>query len=147
MTMEQKIGQLVITGYGSVDEVINSDISFGGVILFGRNIKSVSETKGDIARLQGSFNIPLFISVDQEGGRVTRLPKEYGSFESALDVGMKNDQVHYDYGTRTATALKDMGFNLNFAPVAISFQIRQYRNSRQTYGKDPETVSKWQWKY
>jgi beta-N-acetylhexosaminidase len=144
MTIEQKIGQLVITGYGSVDEVINSDISFGGVILFGRNIKSVSETKGDIARLQGSFNIPLFISVDQEGGRVTRLPKEYGSFESALDVGKKNDPKYaYDYGTRTATALKDMGFNLNFAPVCDIFSNPDNTViADRAYGKDPETVSK-----
>lgn len=144
MTIEQKIGQLVITGYGSVDEVINSDISFGGVILFGRNIKSVSETKGDIARLQGSFKIPLFISVDQEGGRVTRLPKEYGSFESALDVGKKNDPKYaYDYGTRTATALKDMGFNLNFAPVCDIFSNPDNTViADRAYGKDPETVSK-----
>ncbi len=144
MTIEQKIGQLIITGYGSVEEVINSNIAFGGVILFGRNIKSVSETKSDIARLQENFDIPLFISVDQEGGRVTRLPKEYGSFESALDVGKKNDPKYaYDYGTRTATALKDMGFNLNFAPVCDIFSNPDNTViADRAYGKDPETVSK-----
>ena len=144
MSLEEKIGQIVITGYDRVDEVIDSDINFGGIILFKKNIPSGADTKADILKLNKSFNIPMFISVDQEGGRVSRLPKEYGTFESALSVGETNDLTYaYNFGANTGTALKDIGFNLNFAPVCDIFSNPNNTViADRAFGREPERVSK-----
>lgn len=142
MTIEEKVAQLIITGYNNVDEVVNANINFCGVILFKKNISTISKTKSDIDKLK-SFKYHLFVSVDQEGGRVSRLPEESGSFEAALEIGNKNDkQYAYSFGKKTGIALSNIGFNLNFAPV---FDI--YSNSKNTviadraFGKTPDRVS------
>ena len=126
MTIEEKIGQLLIFGYETVDdaEAVIRDIKPGGVILFGRNIQSAQQTRSDISRLQavaavsGGQPIRLFVSVDQEGGRVSRLPAESGLFESARELGIRDDPSGtFAYGKRTAAALIDLGINLDYAPV------------------------------
>jgi len=81
MSINEKIGQLMIVGFNgtSVDENINDLIKtsyIGGVILFGNNVESlngVTELINNIKLSNMNNKIPLFISVDEEGGRVARL--------------------------------------------------------------------------
>lgn len=126
MTIDEKIGQLLIFGYETVEdaEAVIRDLKPGGVILFGRNIQSVQQTRSDISRLQAvaaeseGQPVPLLISIDQEGGRVSRLPAESGVFESARELGFRDDPSStLAFGKRTAAALLDLGFNLDYAPV------------------------------
>lgn len=126
MTIEEKIGQLLIFGYETVEdaEAVIRDLKPGGVILFGRNIQSAPQTRSDISRLQAvaaesdGQPVPLLISVDQEGGRVNRLPAESGLIESARELGLSDDPSSTRaFGKRTAAALIDLGFNLDYAPV------------------------------
>ena len=126
MTIDEKIGQLLIFGYETVEdaEAVIRDLKPGGVILFGRNIQSAQQTRSDISRLQAvaaeseGQPVPLLISIDQEGGRVSRLPAESGVFESARELGFKDDpSITLAFGKRTAAALLDLGFNLDYAPV------------------------------
>jgi beta-N-acetylhexosaminidase len=62
--------------------------------------------------------IPLFVSIDQEGGRVNRLKEKYGFPKSLSAANMSSslDSVKY-YGQATAATLAGLGFNVNFAPV------------------------------
>lgn len=84
MDIDEKIGQMVIGGYENINEIlpIISENKLGGVILFQKNISSVSQTIKDSNTLKmsnGQNKIPIFLSVDQEGGKVNRLPGEMGS--------------------------------------------------------------------
>ena len=126
MTIEEKVGQLLIFGYDDIDdaESVVRDLHPGGVVLFGSNIRTPAQTRTDIDALQAAAlqgegaDIPLFVAVDQEGGRVSRLPAEAGIFESARQVGSRNDLAYTQaFGEKTGHALRDLGFNVDFAPV------------------------------
>lgn len=142
MTIEEKIGQLVITGYSKMYAVVSTNINFCGVILFKGNIPSAVKAKNDINKLK-AFRTPFFVSVDQEGGRVSRLPEESGSFEAALEVGNRNDREYaYSFGSRMGIALREIGFNVNFAPVLDIFSNPSNTViADRAFGKTPERVS------
>ncbi len=149
MSIDEKIGQLIIGGYDNIAEILPviRENKLGGVILYKKNIRSVSQTIRDINILKESNQlnkIPIFISIDQEGGKVSRLPEEMGIFESALSVGNRNDPAYaFNFGSKTAKTLKQLGFNLNFAPI-----MDIYSNPRNTiiadrsFGITPERVSR-----
>ena len=108
MTLDEKIGQMIITGFdGSeynddMDRLIN-EYKVGGVILFARNIEDSSQMIELTRALQeNNNNIPLFISIDEEGGRVSRLPEDIEKFPAAFDIGLiNNDQTAHENGKET----------------------------------------------
>lgn len=124
MTLDEKIGQMIITGFdGSeynddMDRLIN-EYKVGGVILFARNIEDSSQMIELTRALQeNNNNIPLFISIDEEGGRVSRLPDDIEKFPAAFDIGLiNNDQTAYENGKEIGYILKRLGINLDYAPV------------------------------
>lgn len=124
MTLDEKIGQMIITGFdGSeynddMDRLIN-EYKVGGVILFARNIED-SNQMIDLTRAlqENNNNLPLFISIDEEGGRVSRLPDDVEKFPSAFTIGLINDQqTAYENGKEIGYTLKRLGINLDYAPV------------------------------
>ena len=126
MTLDEKIGQMItigIDGY-SVDDTAKqliTDKKVGGVILFKNNISysnQLLQLINDIKGINSTNKIPIFISVDQEGGRVNRLPSEIKSLPSNEIIGNKNDnKLAYDIGKNIGYALGSFGFNMDFAPV------------------------------
>lgn len=126
MSLEEKIGQLLIIGLE--DKVINQttknmieQYKVGGFIYFARNIEDnlqlLNLTK-DLKSLNKSNPAPLFISIDEEGGRVSRLPKEYKRLPESKTIGDLNDlELSYEYGKLLGLRLNTVGINLNFAPV------------------------------
>ena len=124
MTLDEKIGQMIITGFdGSeynddMDRLIN-EYKVGGVILFARNIED-SNQMIDLTRAlqENNNNLPLFISIDEEGGRVSRLPDDVEKFPSAFTIGLiNNQQTAYENGKEIGYTLKRLGINLDYAPV------------------------------
>ncbi len=126
MTLHQKIGQMLLLGWMNDAQAgaLVAELAAGGVILMGRNIGTPAETASDIARLQMLAHLhglpPLFVAVDQEGGRVQRLgPPRYAARPSQRDIGASLDplsaarQTARDIGSE----LKTLGFNWDFAPV------------------------------
>ena len=95
----------------------------GSVILFSRNVKDSSQLvklNNDLKELNKDNPLPLIISADQEGGRVTRLPADATKFPANLVISnRKSAQLAYDVGKVTGLEMKAYGFNLNFAPVLI----------------------------
>lgn len=123
MNLEEKIGQLLICGFEGYTpskeiEQLIKEYHIGGVILFSRNIKDPQQTARLCNSLQKMAKTPLFISVDQEGGKVSRLPKPFTQFPGNAAIG-KGDSVKlaYSFGEITARELKAVGINMNFAPV------------------------------
>lgn len=91
----------------------------GGVILFSRNIKNPLQVAKLTESLQAlSKNGTLLIGVDQEGGRVSRLPKPFTQFPPACVYGQLNDiPLTYKVAEVMAKELTAVGINMNFAPV------------------------------
>lgn len=124
MTLDEKIGQMIITGFNGseynddMDRLIN-EYKVGGVILFARNIEDSNQMIELTRALQeNNNNLPLFISIDEEGGRVSRLPDDVEKFPSAFTIGLINDQqTAYENGKEIGYTLKRLGINLDYAPV------------------------------
>ena len=124
MTLDEKIGQMIITGFNGseynddMDRLIN-EYKVGGVILFARNIEDSNQMIELTRALQeNNNNIPLFISIDEEGARVSRLPDDVEKFPSAFTIGLiNNQQTAYENGKEIGYTLKRLGINLDYAPV------------------------------
>mgnify|MGYP000870743181 FL=1 len=130
MTIDEKIGQLLIVGIDgyNIDEKTIKMIQkyhIGGFILFNRNIQDANQTISLINSLKEtneSNDISLFISLDEEGGRVTRLPHEFIKTPSSKKIGKKDDEIFtYEIGKTIGRNVKSLGFNLDFAPVLDIF--------------------------
>jgi hypothetical protein len=81
MSLDEELGQLLMVQYTTVPdvEIMISQQHIGGVIMYLRNISTAEQTKYDTAQMQQEANLPLFISIDQEGGEVNRLSNIYGA--------------------------------------------------------------------
>src|SRR5271155_3906582 len=114
-----------------------------GFILFGRNIKTPPQLRKLIDDLRGEVNHEPIVTIDQEGGRVSRL-KECGSEPpSAKQLSKHGDlRLIERHGALTGEILRLFGFNLNLAPVVdVSFNGDLDNSLRnRTWGPDAETV-------
>ena len=124
MTPREKIGQLLMVGF--VGTSVTPDLaSFikkykpGGVILFSRNLESVEQMVDLTNGLQAcNPHSPLLISIDQEGGRVSRLPKGFTIFPPCDLLGRCNStELAYAAAATIAKELRAVGVNMNMAPV------------------------------
>ncbi|MFH1489264.1 MAG: beta-N-acetylhexosaminidase [Pseudomonadota bacterium] len=126
--LNSKIGQLFMigipgTGMDMETEALIQDYNPGGVILFSRNITEplqVARLCRDLqANAMSSNSTPLFLSVDQEGGRVARLREPFTAFPGNRAVGMhKNPLKEAErFGHTTAREMKAVGLNMDLAPV------------------------------
>ena len=122
MTSREKIGQLFMVGF--MGTTVTAELaSFikeykpGGVILFSRNLESVEqivELTNDLQRC--SPRSPLLISIDQEGGRVSRLPNGFTIFPPCEFLGRCNSgELAYAAAATIAKELKAVGINMNMA--------------------------------
>ena len=148
MTIQEKIGQLfniAIVGKKLKPEYKKfiEKYQIGGITLFNYNIKNKKQLKSFIDELQNISKIPMFISVDQEGGRITRYKK--GNFlpPSPYLIGKLNDkEIVKKVGEYTAKDLLSVGINLNIAPVADI--LSTYKNKAifdRSFGENAEKVS------
>ena len=127
MTLDEKIGQMITIFYraDTVDNTLKSaitDVKPGGFILFAENMSSYSGTLKFIKEVKSLSEIPMFISIDEEGGRVQRLTKlngvEVSDVPSMYDVGLKDDEeLTYNVGKLIAEELRVFGINMDYAPV------------------------------
>ncbi len=128
LTLEQKIGQLMIIGFDgtTVDAELRrmiTDYHIGGVILFARNVESPRQVAALTNKLQHlaleSGHPGLFIAIDQEGGRVARLTEDKGftEFPSAMAVTATGDPHNaYRMAAAMAAEMRAVGINVDFAP-------------------------------
>ncbi|MDM8565936.1 glycoside hydrolase family 3 protein [Candidatus Halobeggiatoa sp. HSG11] len=162
-TLDEKVGQMLIVGFYGLtvnnESSIIKDIKehhLGGVVLYDydntsglyeRNIKSPKQVKTLTSKLQAAAKIPLLVAVDQEGGMVQRLKKEYGfpNVFSAQFLGKKNDLNRtYKDAETIATTLKNVGINFNFAPVVdlnINPTSPAIGNLKRSFSADPVVVT------
>lgn len=127
MTLREKIGQMFVTGFPGMtisDEFkeVVEQYKVGNIILFSHNIDNKVQLGELVSELQQSFTshtgIPGFITIDQEGGRVTRMPSDATNVAGAMALASTGRPEHaYTAGRITARELKALGINFNLAPV------------------------------
>ncbi|MGO4538516.1 beta-N-acetylhexosaminidase [Paenibacillus sp. 2TAB19] len=126
MTLNEKIGQMIIIGLEGTKadkEAIKmiKENKIGGFILFKDNMSSADQIISLLNALKSeneSNKVPLWLSVDQEGGKVNRLPKSFVAIPTAKSIGAAdNDSYTQAVSQATGLALKSLGFNMDFAPV------------------------------
>jgi beta-N-acetylhexosaminidase len=127
-SLDIKIGQMLLIGFPGpeVDAQVLEEVrtgKVGSIILFEKNIpprNSFIALKKITWTYQQASAIPLFICIDQEGGRVNRLKEKYGFPRSITAAAMGKshslDTVRI-YAEATAATLAGLGINVNFAPV------------------------------
>jgi beta-N-acetylhexosaminidase len=127
-SLDIKIGQMIMIGYPGtepdlkvIEEIEKGKV--GSVLLFEKNVPKANSfiaLKKILWTYQKAAPMPLFIAIDQEGGKVNRLKDKYGFPRSitAKEMGSAGtlDSVKF-YGEATASTLLGLGFNINFAPV------------------------------
>lgn len=166
MSLREKVGQLFIVRPEALaensnaetapatDRVDNAVISrieeypVGGIALFSRNITSAEQLPMFISDLQSSSKYPLFIAVDEEGGRVARIANSdffnVASYKSMEDIGKSGDASKAEeVGRQIGSYLKELGFNLDFAPVAdTNTNPQNIVIGDRSYGSDPALVAR-----
>lgn len=144
MTDSQKIGQLLMIGIKGTEVdgdawYMMTEFPMGNVILFDRNMKtpdqvrSLNETIRDT--IQKQTGVSPLIAVDEEGGQVARMEDYLPPLPAASIVGQGSVDNAKNLAITTGKALKDLGFNTNFAPVVDLNSAYQ-----RSYGKTPDTV-------
>ena len=127
MSDADKVGQLLMIGIHG--KTLNDDAKFmlneyrvSGIILFDRNMESKDQVKSLIADINKTGKsaglTPLFIGIDQEGGAVARMEDQLIKVPPAEEVGKESVEQAASLAKQVGTELKDLGFNINFAPVA-----------------------------
>lgn len=123
-TFHRHVGQLVVAGFGGRTvpaelRALAREWDLGGVILFGRNVEEpeqVAELCFDAEAL--AQDVPVWVSVDQEGGRVARLRAPFTEWPSMAALGRVGDEGLVErFATALAGELSAVGVTLDFAPV------------------------------
>lgn len=163
MTLEEKVGQMFIVNLESLDSTKGSyyehrtfteemqkslsEYPVGGTIFFSRNIETRSQTTELIRNLQENSKLPLWISVDEEGGDVSRIASNSNmkttQFPSMQVIGATEDEDYcYNMGVTIGTEISQLGFNLDFAPVAdVRTNETNTEIGNRSFGSDAEKVA------
>ncbi|MBQ6476074.1 MAG: glycoside hydrolase family 3 protein [Clostridia bacterium] len=170
MTLDEKIGQLFMIRPDQLVESISEDsihdhstygvkeldtdllevlsrYPAGGFALFGKNIESPEQVRALTAQLAQTGPVPPLIAIDEEGGNVARLANHdgfslphVGTMES---IGQTKDPANaYAASSQIGSYLCDLGFNMNFAPVAdINTNPQNRIIGARAFGSEPGLVT------
>lgn len=163
MTLEEKVAQIFIitpetltdssdvTQAGERTKAALDKYPIGGFIYFKDNIVSEEQVTAMIAAQQQysreRIGLPLFISVDEEGGKVARIGGcdaiDVPRIENAAEIGSSgNSQEAYEAGDSIGEYLARMGFNLDYAPVAdVLTNPENTVVKDRSFGNNPALVS------
>lgn len=159
MTLSEKVGQMFFLAYRKNDDGSNMlvlseaakeqlrTIQPGGFCLFGENVGSVEQLRAMISDAKGSVRLPLFVSVDQEGGSVQRISHSEAIPATNLPpmwkVGSTGDPVlARRVGGVLGSELAVFGFNMDFAPVCDVFSNPNNTViGQRSFSSDPTVVA------
>lgn len=158
MSLDEKIYQLMVvtpealTGLSCVTEAKDEmklalkEKPVGGIICFAANLEDDAQVKKMLSDAQGFSKIPLFIGVDEEGGAVSRAGKNPDisvTYQpSAKEIAAEGADKAYEVGLTLGRELSDLGFNVDFAPVAdVITNPDNTEIGSRSFGKEPDKVA------
>ena len=122
--LRRRLGQLVVAGFAGRTipvelRALAREFDLGGVIFFARNVEApmqVAELAGEARQLP--TELPTWVSIDQEGGRVQRLRAPCTEWPPVASLGRSEDpDLARKFGQALARELRSLGITLNYAPV------------------------------
>lgn len=159
-SLDRMIGQMIMIGIGDFNKANTKHVVFeeieegkvGGVVLYEKNLLP-SRPKSELAKLvdnlQKDAKTPLFVSIDEEGGRVNRLKTKYGfprnvsaQYLGSLDSLTIDSTIFYS--NQMASILQSFGINMNYAPVLdvnLNPQNPVIGKLERSFSKDFQEVS------
>lgn len=164
MTLEEKVAQMFIIFPESLVDGVDcvsvageatknsiENIPVGGIVYLSQNIKTPEQVKSMLANTQqysmDRIGIPMFLCVDEEGGKIARIAnnRSFG-IENVGDmwkVGEINDADNaYIIGNTIGAYLSELGFNLDFSPDAdVMGEKYNYVIGRRSFSSDPDIVA------
>lgn len=150
MSLDEKVGQLFILGFPQREltpelRAFLSKQKPGAFVIFKRNftsLETVRKLNRDLYTLSlEQTHLPPLLAIDQEGGNVARIPI-YPPMPSALSLGQtKSPVLAEEMGYETASVMKELGFNMNLAPVLDVANPNEFSFiGTRSYGSDPRVV-------
>lgn len=163
MSLEQKAAQLFFVTPEDITQVDAATVAgedtkkayeqypVGGIVYFSRNIQGPEQLSGMLAKTQDYAEeiagVPVFLGVDEEGGEVSRVAENKNfsvtEYESMRAIGDSKDTSQaYDVGKTLASYLKELGFNIDFAPNAdVITNSGNTVIGDRSFGEDPQLVA------
>jgi len=152
LSLIEKIGQMIIVGVDGTTvsprlKKLILDYKIGGVILYRKNFSTYEEMKNlinEIKEINKANKVPMIFSIDQEGGRVNRMPKEIKNLPSVNKIANNLGVDGIKKSSKIiGEILKSAGFNMNFYPV---LDIKRFGDKHaigdRAFAEDEEGVSK-----
>ena len=152
LSLEEKVGQLFVMGLEDKEqkeiENIIKKLKIGGIIIYKRNYNNYEQMLGlinNIKEMNAENKIPITISVDQEGGRVNRMPPEILNLKSATKFANTKDiELVKNTGNIIGKMLNETGISMNYAPI---LDIKRFEEKHaigdRCYGENKEDVEKY----
>jgi beta-N-acetylhexosaminidase len=146
----RRIGQLAVAGFEGKTlpleiRALAREFDLGGIILFARNVESPEQVAEVVVEAQQlAQGLPLWVGVDQEGGRVARLRRPLTEWPAMATLGRSGDDA---LATRFAGALASellaVGISIDFAPVLdVLTNPKNPAIGDRALGEHPETVAR-----
>lgn len=152
MTLDEKIGQMIFAGISGTKPDAEADqlvakYKVGGIIFNKKNLQEPAQTVAYINHLKSKNSangIPLFFGIDQEGGKIAKLPGGLHPIPANQKIGeINNPSFSYEIGSLLGRMVDAFGFNMNFAPVLdVNSNPDNPVIGERSFGADPETVSR-----
>ncbi|MCB8818181.1 beta-N-acetylhexosaminidase [Desulfosporosinus shakirovi] len=152
MSLEEKVGQLVMVGINGYENDANSiqlikNHHVGGFVLLKQNVKDTKQMLALINSLKDTNTVnkmPLFLAIDEEGGRISRMPGEFMKIPASQRIGeLNNSELSYQLGGILGDELKSFGLNMNFAPVLdVNSNPKNPVIGDRAFGNEPSLVKK-----
>lgn len=152
LSLEEKIGQMLIMGLEDkgqkeIDSIIRK-LKIGGIIIYKKNYNNYEQMLdliNNIKEMNVENKIPITISVDQEGGRVNRMPPEILNLKSATKFANSKDvELVKETGNIIGKMLNKTGISMDYAPI---LDIRRFEEKHaigdRCYGENKEDVEKY----
>ncbi|MBO5551607.1 MAG: glycoside hydrolase family 3 protein [Lachnospiraceae bacterium] len=161
VTPEEITGMTTVTRAGDTTKDALTLYPVGGLIYFAQNFEDPDQTKEMLANtkqyITDACGIPPFLGIDEEGGSVVRIAGNeafgIGNVGPMADIGKMSEaeatDAAYNAGTEIGRYMSELGFNLDFAPVADVIDTKTSGGviGDRAFGSDPELVSKLSWQF
>ena len=145
VTPEAVTGVATATKAGDGTQEALNQYAVGGLIYFGQNIIDKEQISEMLAKTASMSNYPIFLAVDEEGGDVSRVANsgiEVTKVDDMATVGAGGDASQaFEAGATIGAYLKEIGFNVDFAPVAdVTMEGAESALGNRSFGSDPQVV-------
>lgn len=144
VTPEALTGVATATQAGEGTQSALIEFGIGGLIYFDKNILDREQITQMLSSTVSKSRYPLFLAVDEEGGSVSRVAKsgiDVIQVDNMASIGATGDTAQaYEAGLTIGTYLKDLGFNLDFAPVADVASSEDNALGDRVFGSDAQAV-------